>query len=479
MVRTNKTSRAGAVADFARDLGGNTGLARSKHNPHNIRFGGNGRTGSYAMLESSTSYFRGMWNHIQFGADSLPSGVFQSDGVFFEGRLTGAGVDTVLAITLRIRIQNVNGGDPTDPALSFTTVIPQYMVIRIEILPDGSATEDTIYPDQLFMDQAAHMNIATKALIGGQMGWDTTGPTTKLQGVYDNQTSYCEDGWRIHAGDARNFDIPIHSMLTQAKIFLPGKKQDPRIRVVTRGNIFTTDSAITAVSDISLVGVQFITTGILYDDAIRDRLGDYYASNKIVSRVLTHERQTETFNGILPNTPMGDVSLTVMNGAFANMDFYVIRNEAAQQNLYNSNRVRINLTVGLTGNENDPSTEDWIPVETFSLQDSSGNPVFFNGIYADFMKGIQAALGLPDCWVYQQLNIYPINWAMDLAETVKTGRNTGGMYMDSKYHLKIVGGNFDPDNQFGTTTTNYVGVFIARRYAYLCMKDGQFEVTKL
>lgn len=476
MVYTRGTSRTGAVPDFAKKVGG-TGLAYTNHNPHAASFFKGGQR--FSLLGSSTSYFRGMWNHIQFGADSLPAGVFQTDGVFFEGQYTGAGVDTLLATSLRLTIKNVNTGAANDPLNAIKLVIAQYLLRRLEVMAAGDAVDDTIYPDQMQLDQAAMMTCEMKALIGAWMGWDTGGPTTKVQGDYSNQTSYSEDGFELYPGDDRSIVLPLHSFLSQARLFLPSKNKDPRIRVVCSNEVLTWDTgANTTKADVALIGVQFLSSGILYDDEVRIKLKEYYDKNNTSSRVIVHERQTESFNQINPNSVMGDTSLTVFNGAFANMDIYVIRNEATSQELYNSNRIRPALV-----NPNDPTHEPIVPLRAITLNDSSSNPVFFNDIYVDFLRGVQAALANPKSWIYQQVNYVPIHWALDACDTIKTGRNTGGIVMDSKYHLKLLGGNFSPDSLDATgtavTTTNFIGVFLGRRYAYLHMNKGEISLQKL
>lgn len=453
------------------------GPARSSHLKHGaIHKQGNGS--SYAMLLSSTKFFRQRKNCVQYGPDSLPPGVFNQPDAFFDIRITGAGVHTVDSMSLRMQISNFTPTPPigTDPAsaIRLIPVLPFYWLNRLEVQPNGGTTEDTIYPDQMATDWWLRASTEMKATMGKLVGVNTAGPNSHVAGNFTNQSSYDEDGIWIEAGESREYFVPIHTFLTTCSLFLPAKSQDPRLRFYCAAQPVASDSGGNA--RMVLDGADMVISGTLYEGYIVDAMIKHYRTIPTVSRILVHERQNLDVQNAQPFVRANDLSLTVFNGAYAYLTLYMKRNGPAKEYLYDSNRTKTNEddaapAVPVVGHDQD----NWITLSRFTLTDSNGNPVFYNEIPAQYLSKIIGNEQFPNTFIFGEKNLYLIPFCDDSETTLLTGENSGGMALDSNFQLAIVPGAYDV-----VAGDSFSLQINGMRYALLTMTPaGTFTVKKL
>lgn len=459
-----------------RDVARNVGIAKSSHLPHNRVY--KGRDGqAISFLSSTTSYLRARWNHVQLGPDSLPPQLFVNPDGFFDIRITGSGVDIMYDFTLRLDTQNIeDGANIADPLFSIRPMLSTYFFDRVEVQPDGGSTQDTQYADQTTIALWHLLTTEQKAVVGPSVIMNASGSNGINRGVYADTATYDEDAIRLRAGETRSYFIPHYSMLTQAKLFLPDKTQNPRLRYYcTQSPICTDSGALTSPNTFRVVGANGIVSGILLDDCIRKEMRKHYMAAPALSRVLVNERQILDLKTITAGSQLNDLSLTVFNGEYSMFWLYLIRAEAVKENLYASNR-----TTASVPNSWDPDARWWIPVARASFTDSDGNPVWFNFVPGKFIKNVASAQNFPGTYVYEEKNLYPFVFATDAPRTLATGANTGGMALDSNFQLQIVPGDFNPTNGSGGATTAVTLRVNALRYAILTRSvEGKFTVSKL
>ena len=462
-------------------------FAKSNHLAHSKFFTKGGRT--YNLSPSSTKYLYARWNNIQLGPDSLPPRVFSINDVFFDIRLTGNGVDTIFDITLRMDISNTSTVPVTDTNYEETALyllVASYLFNRIEIQPDGGFTQDTQYPDQMLIALWHLLTTEQKACVGQGINMNTSAPRESIRGFPSNTATCDEAAYPLYAGEKKTLFVPLYSMLTQAKIFMSTKDQNPRLRIhcaqnpLCRDSPFLNSTNFTYANNLALEGVNAIVSGVLYSDRIRTKLQDTYMKSFTVSRVLVNERQSLDVKNVVADSEISDLSMTVFNGAYAMFFIYFLQGGAQAEQLYSSSRT-INGGSPYT-HPYDPPQEPWVRLERLSMTDSDGNPVWYNLVPGDFVRFIASAQNFPGAYVYQEKNLYPFVFSIDAPCTIKTGANTGGMYLDSNFQLLIVPGVHETDPTILNWTPNgsYTLRIDAFRYALLEMdEEGKFNVVKL
>lgn len=454
------------------------GPARSQHLPHG-RLQVEGGNTVLSMLNDSAVYVRARVNHIQYGPDSLPSGIFVNTDSFWDIRITGSGVDTLTDITMRMEITNnaptYVAGTSDITLFQLVPRLPQDFLNRIEIQPNGGTTEDTIYFDQALFDLWWRLSPEKKASMGLAFGMNTSGPNETDPAARSNQRTYDEDGLGINPGESKEFFFPVHSMLTQSRMFLPSKSQDPRIRCYAAAQPVCTDSS--AFCSMQVNGVDCIISGLLYEDSVRAAMKQHYQSIPSVSRVLVHERQNLDVGSASPNVPLTDLSLTVFNGAYPFMNVTMVNNSAVGEFRYDSGRNKKDDPADALSTDPVGTNEDcWIPLERITLTDSNGNPIWYNLIPGKFLKHIVAGYQFDESYIHGEKNVYPLIFSTDAMETLETGANHGGIVMDSNFQLQVI-----PGRDFVPVVGRTYGLRInAWRYALMTMDtQGKFSVTKL
>lgn len=450
------------------------GPARSNHlvhsHVHNTRKGE-----TYSLLASSVQYKRARWNHIQYGAESLPAGVFNASDIFADIKLSGAGVDNITNFTLRLEVSNIAPADPDPTVGALFPQLPFYFFDRIEIQPDGGTTEDILYPEDMYYDFLEVTSSDEKAVIGRALGMNTNAPTKYINNTYTDRDIFDEDGVPIVAGQTREFLIPVKSMLTQAKIFLPCAQQMPRYRFYFANQPICSDSDTANGAAMNLVAMEGIVSGILYEDAIRIDLVKHYCHGKIISRVMVHERQLESIASVVPLSLSADKNLNVFNGHYSMFYVTLLKGNAVLEGVYDSYRTKAALPGG-AGSQNAVPTDysNFIPIIRLTLTDNDGNPIFYNNFNGNFARFVGPTWQSTKCVGYLYKNIYPMYFALDNYKTICTGENTGGIALNTEFSLKVVPGRFET-----TGENDYTLRFNARRYALLTMEKGAFKVTKL
>lgn len=456
------------------------GVAHSQHDFHDVDAGYfDGKP--YYMSSTTFQYVRARFNVVQIGADSLPPGIFSTPDQFFDVRITGCGVDDFTAFTLHLVISNTTDDSSTSDGRQVKLLHPAYLFDRIEIKPTGGATEDTIYADQIYHDMCMLHGTDQKATMGNTMGINTGGPDATERGVWSNRDQYDEDGYEIYSGETKHLFIPIHSMLTQQPMFLGiANRQDPRYRFFFRESPTTTDS--TAGGVISCQGADGLVEGLLYVSSIQDQLTEKYKSAGFIRRVVVHERQYISLGAITPNQTISDQALNALTGSYADILTYCIRDDATKERLYDSHRGQPDITITPTAPSAAASLYNgaWLPVAVFSLTNSSGNPVFFNNIYGEYLRQIIGSKSYANTFFFGVKFSYPFPFSVDPGETLRTGAALGGMEITTNFKLKVQVAPFNPTPYYGASaTTSYTLAVLARRYALLkCSEKGVYEVNK-
>lgn len=436
------------------------GVGTPNHLIHNsVRT--NGQTGLRFAMRQGDSRLEIRVNFINIGPDSLPPGALQQNDVFADIRLTGAGVHTLDGITIKLTVRNQNAAGGRD----VIPLLPYWFFNRVELQANGSFTDDTIYPTQMYLRHThAHMFDDVKALESEWIGMEAATSFTRS----DPRTlwnCYDEDGIAIPAASSKDYFIPLHNFLTTTSLFMPTKQQDPRVRFYFAANPIRSDNdpADLAGTPIRLEGMLAILRGIIYENEILLNLSAYYSSISIVMPTIVHERQVIDIKTASTGVEISDQGLTSLNGEYVGFFVWLQRGNATREQLYSSNNT---WTL---------PTQAWLPLDNISLKDSSGNPIGFNAIPGGYIKGTLMKEAFPQCSMSAMKDVYFFPFAKNLIASLADGLPSGGMYFDSNFTMSVTPG---PIAANPATLNFQLWVFGFRKAQFIMSDSGLFTVKK-
>lgn len=434
------------------------GVKTPNHLPHNSIRSADGFT--FAMRPGD-SRLQLRENVINLGPDSLPPGGLAQNDVFFDFRLTGSGVHTLTEITLNMTVRNTN------PALGRAVIplLPYFFFNRMEFQSNGSFTDDTLYPWQWYLRHThAHQREKLKQQEAEWIGMETASSFSRG----DPRTTwncYDEDGIAIAAGESRQYFLPIYSFLSTSSLFLPSKQQDPRIRSYLASNPIRSDNdpLDLAGTPLRLEGALMILKGIIYEIEILNNLAEHYSTFDTMMPTIVHERQVIDIKNATQGVELSDLALTSLNGEYVGFFFWLQRGNATREKLYNSNNTWTAIDQG------------WLPLDKFSLKDSSGNPIGFNQIPGGYVKSSILADSFPNCDMNAMKDVYFFAFARDLMASLVDGRPSGGMDFDSNFTCSVVPG---PITANPATLNFQLHIFGLRKAIFVMTKEGLFAIKK-
>lgn len=394
---------------------------------------------------------------------NFPVKFCQTPDSYFDAQLNGSPVDALLGAYLHFQVTNSNSGVG---ATSVTPMLACAFFDRIEVQPNGSQTDDTIYTEQLYWDYIRWLeNDSERTSRGLSVGMETKAPVS-LSGVVTTQTMWDEDGTVILPGASREYLFPLVNFMTQSSIILTVKGVDPRFRVFGRVNPITSYNAVGDLAGTPLVfgQMEMILDGIKFQPAIRDKITAHYQKRSAFTRILFHERFQYSIASIATNVYLGDIQLTPFAGEYSSILWYVNRNDADRERLYYGSRVNVT-----------PATLNPLPVGKITWNTSSGRPVYYNDHSAFLHTNVFGSTTENNTSIFQYKPYYPTNFCLK-RESLRSGRNTGGLAMDSAMVFKF---QLLPGFTVGATTGVQLNM-LGLRYGVLEQtSDGAYIATKL
>lgn len=378
-------------------------------------------------------------NWVQFGAEQVPAGAFQQNNVYADLRITGAGVDIVNGGITQLIVTATAPNPPNQLEL----LSGHFLHERWEMLPDGANTDDTIYPEQIFIrtytpagDEEAALKGTVQYVAAGQPTFDSTNVLFVQPESFDHtlDPNFPFDITRALAlphNSSRTyyFDLPI--AIFNSHIFLPAVKQYMRIRQYFRQTPFVSGNPVTAGNFLTLSQNQLFLYGEVFSPTIRSKMMSAYSGRAFISRCLTHERQIFNVPNVVPDATSGDFSLTSYNGTFANLQLFLRASGATNENLY-----------------------QWYPLNSITFENSSGNPVTINDNPGDFIRLVISARNYKSRFTLAYLpaanlvgaseyrkNLYEFPFSQNSEMTLRGVANTGFYPFSGNDTLRIKPGD--------------------------------------
>lgn len=421
--------------------------------------------GAHALIRKD-SFKLALYRVFQNQAvQNFPVKFCQTPDSYFDATLNGAPVDSLLSAYLHFFVTNTNSGGG---ATSVTPMLACAFFDRIEIQPNGAQTDDTIYTEQLYQDYIAWLDNETERQSRGpSVGMETKGNVSLTSDPLNQQTMWDEDGSAILPGASREYLFPLINFMTESSIALTVKGVDPRFRVFGRVNPITSYNAaadlLPTATPLAFGQMEMILDGLKFQPAIRDKITAHFQGESVMTRILYHERFQYAIASVALNQYLGDIQLVPFSGEYARILWYVNRNDAQRENLFYGSRKNVTTT-----------TLNPLAVGKVTWNTSSGRPVYYNDHPASLHTTIFGSTLETNTSIYAYKPYYPTSFCIE-RDTLRTGRNAGGLAMDSAMVFKfqllpfVVG-----------TTTGVQLTMLGSRYGILEQTmDGAFVATKL
>jgi len=383
--------------------------------------------------------------------------------VMFDAEFNGAPVHTLIDVYLHWFLVNTQpvGGRTVTPMAPFA------FFNRHEVMANGSFTDDTIYPEQLYLDYwnwlSGDLERSARARTMGMETKDRPQNDTNTKTV---ETMYDEAYAGIAPQGRREYFFPLINFMTTSSIWLPTKLVDPKVRVYSRFNPVRSDNdpLDIATPQLRFEKMEMIYVGLLYEPAIMERISMAMKSKSAhYTRCLVHDRMQQSIQSIATDTYLTDFQLTALSGEYATMTVFINRNNATTEGkLYGCNRT----WTATTGSP--------LEMGKVTFNDSSGYPVFYNDFPASALKVMKCS-AYESPFISDVKEYYEFIFCADPTTTTQSGISTGGLAMDGNFILKLQLSPFT----VGATTSVEMNV-LARRYAILqCKANGSYVLTKL
>lgn len=302
-----------------------------------------------ALVQSSTNPGENLWvpstalqksyanpTMTRINSDQIPSSAFTGTGVFFDCVLNGAEYVTYCDhIILELILLN------TDATLPIVIGPFHQLFDKIEILFNNGTVQDTLYPENLYLNYFSDLSDEKRSIMARNYGWnrqtdrDSTLRANELTN-YDAETN--GTGIVIPPSESRTLycEIPCH--LKYMNVYLPSLKKDggPRIRLYpSRDNCMFSTSIAPTYSNTppTIQQAQLVLLGPQLSPAVQKSITANYAANPVVTPGIGHDRQTTSI-ALTNGVESAEIPLTSTIGQVA--AFYMIISETGvyQQNVF-------------------------------------------------------------------------------------------------------------------------------------------------
>lgn len=326
----------------------------------------NAASSSVSWQGSSGSVVHATEGFNKFPSDFIPNGALQI-ATQFDTRWPGSLVDQLTCASVEIQVQNAS-------ALPMVLVDPSVWFSRIDVMSNGANVDYVIYDIMFYIDKMSQVNDLDRAKFAYGNTYnpyvyrdDVTVTNKYAFRNYDTSTAFA-----IPALTTETFYIQYPTIMTDAKLFLPALKEQPRLRFYTGNNIQTTASFAANPATPNLISVITYLRGYNFSSETKAELVNKYSSRTSLTRSIIYERQTFTIN-ITSAQESTDQLLTSLTGSYAWLFPIVSAPAPTQEHLYSDS--------GAAG-----TASFWKKITDMTLLDENQNPINFNKMPVAYLQ---------------------------------------------------------------------------------------------
>lgn len=382
----------------------------------------------------------------------------------FEAEINGAPVAVLTDWFLHFFITNT----AATGAVNSDIVLPiaQAFVERIEVLTNGSATDDTIYTTELVLSYLDRLKSETERSFRAPPILMENKAVVSLSSARTTWTMYDEAGVTIGPGESVEVLLPITCFLTQTKLPLVAKIVQSKVKVYGNVNPVCSDSGALALAAPLFVvsGMESVFTGTEFEPSIRARLQAHYLARETRHGILVHDRIKVGAPNIALGVYLSDILFQPFNGDYVKFDVWVDRSDAtAEQLWYGSNRT------AAAASDINP-----LKISKVTFNDSASRPICYNDMPEIVITHGLSSKVLSGRLAFNTFKNYLSICFFGNNNTLFTGSSSGGIGTDSSYVMRVA---LSDTNVLGATTSGTVNV-LGHRKATLIMNAGSFLVEK-
>lgn len=398
---------------------------------------------------------------LQQNSENIPPGCFVNVGTFFDIQLCKCDIGYADHIIVQLQLGNPDNANPMALGSFFQ------LWDKIEIMPDGSTVQDTLYPEMMYLRFMEDINDEYRAQIGLNYGTNTAtsrDPTTNAYSHTNYDAAVNGTGVIIPAGGSFTYYAEIPCILNHSHLFMPSldPKRFPRIRFYPSNVNFRMKDPLNAYTTQSPVILQalFVINGPQFIPNITAGLHNIYSNVPAVSSGVVMERQIINYN---PSSGVetADIVLNSIVGKIAAL--YIILRETGVTNeaLFSSGTL---------------ANATWKQIESFTYKTSGGSVVsyekqpvqlFRTTYWADHFKS-----GLAQ---EKAIMFYP--FCKDFMSVIYHGCDAGSYEMTAKESIRFIPRSVI-HNTFVDNAPMELLVY-AQRYAEVIQESGVWKICKL
>lgn len=398
---------------------------------------------------------------VQQNAETIPAGCFSVPNIFFDIELVQTNLISYAEhILVQLQLQNSDLTPGNDLILSHFWQLWD----KIEIMPDGSTVQDTIYPEMMYLFHNLDVSDEYRAQVGLNYGQNTAtsrDPTTLPSTHVNYDAARNGTGITIAPGASYTFFAEIPSILTKSQLYMPAlaARQYPRIRFYPSSTNYALSTSL-ALTPPKILQALFVINGPSYLPSITRRLADIYSRTPAVTSGLVMDRQILDYS---PKTGVesSDIVINSLSGKMAGL-FIIMRTKGVTREQLFSSGTLANAT--------------WKEITQFTFKTAGGSVVgyerqpvqlFRTTYWADHFK---SGLNQEKAFLF-----YP--FCQHLMPAIYDGCDVGSYTMTAKESMRFIPVSI-PGNTFVDGDSVDLLIY-ALRYAQLVQGRGNVRLDRL
>lgn len=396
---------------------------------------------------------------VQLNAENIPTSCFQTVNSFFDIEIVGSdAVDYMDHLILQLQLRNPDLVNPLTLGHFFQ------LWDKIELLPDGSNVQDTLYPEMMYLMYMQNVTDEYRSQINGNYGANqaTARPINSDPRHFTNYDSAnAGAGVIIPPGGSYTYFSEIPCIMQHMDLYLPALRSNkwPRIRFYPSvGNARQTNS--TSVMQPVIQQALFVVHGPQYVDSIRKQLKNAYRKAPSISAGITMERQIINYNPV-SGVESADIVLNSCVGKYMGMYMILRDTSVFGEELFSAGTLP-NAT--------------WHQMDTITFKEGGGRVVSYEKQPVVLFNTVHWANYYKSNLAREKAFIF-YSFASDPCAAIYSGADTGSFMMTSKESVRVT-----PVSVTGNAFVNndpMEFLVYGFRYSQATQANGIFSIDKL
>lgn len=396
--------------------------------------------------------------HVQLNAENIPSGSFTATNTYFDIVLNGGNyIGYADHIILQLIVTNPSA------LLPITLGPAEQLFDKIELLVNGSNVQDTLYPEQLFINYKQDICDEVRAIMAPNYGWERQTDRDSSLNPYlltNYDAALSGAGITIPASGQFTYYMEIPCCLAYANLYLPaiGAQKGPRYRFYPSSANCKMSSDVTATKPVIQQAI-FVVGGPQFSSDVQDSITSEYGNQRTVVPCIAYDRQIVNVN-VFTGKETGDLTLNSITGQVAGL-MGIVRSiaSASKEGLFSPG-----------------GAQTYLEFDDITFKESSGRVIGYEKepmqLYRStyWMDHFRSTLAQEKCILW-----YP--FCSNIMSDIKNGSNTGSFKFEGSETIRFT--PYSVTNNTFVDGVNCELLVYVYRHACLTFTDGQWMLKKL